>query len=83
MKTSSVAISAIEPDVRIFPPDFDANSATVEEMDEWIIALGGRRLSPKQARAALKNVLWGKIAGENPGEPGFPFASLIGNGQSR
>jgi len=83
MKTSSAVISGIEPDVRIFPPDFDANTATVEEMDEWIIALGGRRLSPKQARAAIKNVLWGKVDGENPGEPGFPFASLIGKGQAQ
>ncbi len=80
MKTSLPHISRIEPDERIFPPDFDANDATVEEMDAWIIALGGRKLTPKQAHAAVKNVLWGKVVGENPGEPGFPFASLIGKG---
>jgi len=78
MRTSLPDTSRIEPDERIFPPDFDANNATIEEMDEWIIALGGRRLSPKQARAAVKDVLWGKVAGENPGQPGFPFACLIG-----
>lgn len=79
MKTSLQNISKTEPDERIFPPEFDANAATVEELDAWILSLGGRKLSPKKAREAIKHVHWCNIPGENPGEPGFPFAHLEKN----
>lgn len=81
MKRSSPSISKVEPDERVYPPEFDANSTTVEEMDAWILSLGGRRLSPKKAREAIKCVRWCNIPGENLGEIGFPFAHLVEDNQ--
>ena len=53
-------------------PVIDPASATVEEMDEWIIAQGGQPLKEFVAKAQ-----WADVKAENPGDPDFPFASAL------
>jgi hypothetical protein len=55
----------------------DPATATVEETDEWILALGGEELSAEELRAVVREVRWADVPGENPGDPGFPFASAL------
>lgn len=52
-------------------------NATIEEMDEWIITIGGRRLTPEEGREIVRSVKWANVPGENPGDPGFPFADRL------
>ena len=39
--------------------------ATIEELEQWIISLGGRELSPEEARACNAKVRWADIPGES------------------
>jgi hypothetical protein len=55
----------------------DPATATVEETDEWILALGGQRLSAEELCAVVREVRWADVPGENPGDPDFPFASAL------
>lgn len=60
-----------------YVPVLDPATATVEETDEWILALGGEPLSPEQLRSVVSEVRWADVPGENPGDPDFPFASAL------
>jgi hypothetical protein len=55
----------------------DPTTATVEETDEWILALGGQKLNPEELRSVVREVHWSDVPGENPGDPDFPFASAL------
>jgi hypothetical protein len=52
-------------------------SATVEEMDEWIIAQGGQPISPEELKEFVAQAQWADVKAENPGDPDFPFASAL------
>jgi len=41
-----------------------ASNPTVEELDNWILALGGRELTPTEAKAWNRKVKWTKVPGE-------------------
>jgi hypothetical protein len=43
---------------------FLAANPTVEELDEWIIAMGGRELTPKEAKEWNRKVHWSPVPGE-------------------
>ena len=43
---------------------FLAANPTVEELDEWIIALGGRELTPQEAQEWNRKVHWSPVPGE-------------------
>jgi hypothetical protein len=40
------------------------SDATIQELDHWILALGGQRISRAEARAWNKKVRWADIPGE-------------------
>ena len=58
-------------------PVIDPASATVEEMDEWIIAQGGQPISPEELKEFVAKAQWADVKAENPGDPDFPFASAL------
>ena len=60
-----------------YVPVLAPSRATVEETDEWILALGGQQLSAEELRAVVREVRWADVPGENPGDPDFPFASAL------
>ena len=60
-----------------YVPVVDPATATVEETDEWILALGGQPLRPEELRALVREVRWADVPGENPVDPDFPFASAL------
>jgi|688.fasta_scaffold39805_5 hypothetical protein len=60
-----------------YVPLLDPATATVEETDEWILALGGQQLSAEELRAVVREVRWADVPGENPGDPDFPLASAL------
>ena len=60
-----------------YVPVVDPATATVEEMDEWIVAQGGQPLSPQELKEFVASVHWADIKAENPGDPDFPFASAL------
>jgi hypothetical protein len=41
-----------------------ASNPTLEELDNWILALGGRELTPTEAKAWNRKVNWTKVPGE-------------------
>jgi len=43
---------------------FLAVNPTVEELDGWIIAMGGRELTPKEAQEWNRKVHWSPVPGE-------------------
>jgi len=43
---------------------FLAANPTVEELDEWIIAMGGRELTPKEDQEWNRKVHWSPVPGE-------------------
>jgi hypothetical protein len=61
----------------VYVPVLDRATATVEETDEWILALGGQPLSAEELRGVVREVRWADVPGENPGDPDFPFASAL------
>jgi hypothetical protein len=60
-----------------YVPVLDPATATVEETDKWILALGGQQLSAEQLRAGVREVCWANVPGETSGDPDFPFASAL------
>ncbi|MFM8684124.1 MAG: hypothetical protein ACKOEG_10170 [Chthoniobacterales bacterium] len=52
-------------------------SATVEEMDEWIIAQGGQPIPPEELKDFVAHAQWADVKAENPGDADFPFASAL------
>jgi len=60
-----------------YVPVIDPATATVEEMDEWIVAQGGQPLSPEELKEFVASAHWADIKAENPGDPDFPFASAL------
>jgi hypothetical protein len=46
-----------------FVPEIRSD-ATIEELDEWIIALGGREISPEEAQEWRNKINWSQIPGE-------------------
>jgi hypothetical protein len=58
-------------------PVIDPASATVEEMDEWIIAQGGQSISPEELKDFVAHAQWADVKAENPGDADFPFASAL------
>ena len=58
-------------------PVIDPASATVEEMDEWILAQGGQRVSSAELKEFVTHAQWADVKPENPGDPDFPFASAL------
>ena len=61
----------------VYVPVLDRATATVEETDEWILALGGQPLSAEELRGVVREVRWADVPGENPGDPDFPFGSAL------
>jgi hypothetical protein len=60
-KTSSCTKSSVV--ASEFIPQL-ASNPTVEELDNWILALGGRELTPIEAKAWNRKVNWTKVPGE-------------------
>ena len=52
-------------------------SATVEEMDEWILAQGGQLISSAELKEFVAQAQWADVKAENPGDADFPFASAL------
>lgn len=50
---------------------------TIEELDEWVVAIGGREVSDEGMREIVRSVKWANVPGENPGDTGFPFADFL------
>src|SRR5437899_2766595 len=40
--------------------------ATIEELDEWVRALGGRELTPEESKKLKAEIRWHDIPGESP-----------------
>jgi len=57
-------------------PVIDPASATVEEIDEWIIAQGGQPIPPEELKEFVAQAQWADVKAENPGDAEFPFACL-------
>jgi hypothetical protein len=78
MSASSAITSQTETaSVGRYVPVIDPATATVEEMDEWIVAQGGQPLSPQELKDFVASAHWADIKAEHPGEPDFPFASTL------
>ena len=60
-KTTSAAKVRRPKDLAVAMPRSDA---TIQELDHWILALGGQRISRAEARAWNKKVRWADIPGE-------------------
>ena len=58
-------------------PLIDPASATVDEMDESIVAQGGRPISSNELREFVAQAQWADVKAENPGDADFPFASAL------
>ena len=58
--TSSLTETAVRTG---FVPEIRSD-ATIEEFDEWIIALGGREISPEEAQEWRSKIHWSQIPGE-------------------
>jgi len=45
-------------------PVLDPATASVEETDEWILAMGGQRLTAEELRVVAREVRWADVPGE-------------------
>jgi hypothetical protein len=61
-KKTTFAAKVRRPKVLTVP--MPRSDATIQELDHWILALGGQRISRAEARAWDKEVRWAKIPGE-------------------
>lgn len=52
-------------------------NATIEELDDWVIAIGGREVSAEELDEMVRSVNWSNVPGENPKDPDFPFANTV------
>ena len=74
---SASASNTTATETKGFIPVLDPAHATVEEMDDWITALGGRIVADQEMRDIIQSVRWANVPGENPGDPEFPFAKHL------
>ena len=56
-------------------PQITPSTATIEEMDAWLMAQGAEILDSEQLKEVVHTISWANVAGENPGDTDFPFAS--------
>jgi hypothetical protein len=77
MNASSPTTLPIKAASNGYIPLLNPATATIEETDAWILALGGEPLSPEQIRAVAREVTWAHVPGENPGDPDFPLAAAF------
>ena len=56
-------------------PQINPSTATIEEMDAWIMAQGAEILDSEQLKEVVHTISWANVPGENPGNTEFPFAS--------
>jgi hypothetical protein len=56
-------------------PQITPSTATIEEMDSWLMAHGAEILDSEQLKAVVRKISWSNVPGENPGDTEFPFAS--------
>lgn len=64
MPTSAMTTSQTDRTLVAADPMLPRPDATMEELEQWIISLGGRELSLEEARAWDKRVRWADIPGE-------------------
>jgi hypothetical protein len=72
MSASSPSICTTDA-TKAYLPAVNPAVATVEELDDWLVAQGARVLSPAELQDFVGKVRWSNVPGENPGDPDFPF----------
>ena len=55
-------------------PQITPSTATIEEMDSWLMAHGAEILDSEQLKAVVRKISWANVRGENPRDTEFPFA---------
>jgi len=58
-------------------PQINPSTATIEEMDAWLMAQGAEILDSKQLKEVVHTISWANVPGENPGDTEFRFASAL------
>ena len=56
-------------------PQINPSTATIEEMDAWLMAQGAEMLDSEQLKEVVHKISWANVPGENPGDAEFSFAS--------
>ena len=56
-------------------PQINPATATIEEMDAWLMAQGAEIFDSEQLKEVVHTISWANVPGENPGDAKFPFAS--------
>jgi hypothetical protein len=56
-------------------PQINPSTATIEEMDAWLMAQGAEILDSEQLKEVVHKISWANVPGENPGDAEFSFAS--------
>ncbi len=65
MNSSDSTTSSAEADpIPPIKPD-----ATIEELDDWVRALGGRELTPEESTKLRAEVRWSRVPGEKQSDP--------------
>jgi hypothetical protein len=72
-----ITVKNKSPIVSDYIPSIEPATATVEEMDDWIVAIGGEVLDRERFQAEIRSIKWSNVPGENPGDPEFPFGPFI------
>ena len=49
-------------------PQITPSTATIEEMDSWLMAHGAEILDSEQLKAVVRKISWANVPGENPGD---------------
>lgn len=57
-------------------PHINPSTATIEEMDAWLLAQGAENLDSAQLKDVVHKISWANVPSENPGDTEFPFASV-------
>jgi len=57
-------------------PQINPSTATIEEMDAWLMAQGAENLDSEQLKDIVHKISWANVPSENPGDTEFPFASV-------
>ena len=57
-------------------PQIKPSTATIEEMDAWLMAQGAEILDSEQLKEVVHKISWTNVPGKNPGDTEFPFASI-------
>lgn len=72
-----ITVKNKSPIVSDYIPSIEPATATVEEMDDWIVAIGGEVVDRERFQAVIRSIKWSNVPGENPRDPEFPFAPFI------